>query len=282
MKLQELKDALRAVDPAAVLVSPRLLARIIQEVHHLRTQFLRVPHYRSLVIDRQTLFRHVEQDELDLDPDRLLPATVVLLARPYEEASSQLDRQSMLLRYWQRLFHAHIDRLLEERQEEGLLSASEIQKRVAAIGESEFQEIRQVLADDLWLLPGADDSAIYREFASVYLELRYFLPNLRSVYFPALRDLEKIDKLLAVDVDGDAIYKKTRLLGAADPKFRSDSRSDDSHDYYWRLVRQAESASKSNNHVRAAILRMKAARVAPGALTLDTRSEAHLELQRLT
>jgi hypothetical protein len=281
VKLQELKDALRTADPAAVLVSHRLLARIIQESHHLTTQFLQVPHHRSLVIDRQMLFRYVEQDELDLDPDRLLPSTVILLVRPYGDEASLPDRATMLLKYWQRLFHAAVDRALDQAIKSGKLTESEVRARISAIGEAEFEEIRAVLANELTLLPPVNDLSVYREFASVYLELRYFLPNLRSVYFPALRNLDRIDRLLALDVDANGIYKDTRLPGAPDPKAPSDSRSDDSHDFYWRLVRAAETASRAKNHVRAAILRMRAARVAPGALTVDTRTDAHLELQRL-
>jgi hypothetical protein len=282
VKLQELKDALRTVDPSAVLVSHRLLARIIQEVHHLPTQFLQVPHHKSLVIDRQTLFRYVEQDELDLDPDRLLPTNVILLVRPYGDEANLPDRQATLLKYWQRLFHATIDRALDQRVKALKLTHADLRARIGAIGELEFNEIRNVLAKDLCLLPPVDDATVYCEFAAMYLELRYFLPNLRSVYFPALRDLGKIDKLLTQDVDADDIYKATRLPGAPDPRVRSDSRSDDSHDFYWKLVRDAGAASKAGNHARAAILRMKASRVAPGALTLDTRTDAHLELQRLT
>jgi hypothetical protein len=282
VKLQELKEALRHADPAAVLVSQRLLARVIQEVHHLSTQFLQVPHHRCFVIDRQILFRHVEQDELDLDPDRMLPSTVILLVRPSSEEGDMLDRSATLLKYWQRLFHASVDRVLQDRVKAGKLGPAEIQARVAAIGEAEFDEIRGVLGRDLCLLPPADDLGVYCEFVAQYLELRYFLPNLRSVYFPASRDFAKIDALIAQDVDADAIYRATRLAGAPDPTIRGDSRSDDSHDYYWRLVKRAEAASSGGNHVRAAILRMRAARVAPGALTVDTRTDAHLELQRLT
>jgi len=281
VKLAELKDALRAVDPAAVLVSHRLLARVIQEVHHLPTQFLQVPHHRSFVIDRQVLFRHVEQDELDLDPDRLLPPTVLLLVRPSAGEGDLPDRASTLSKYWQRLFHASVDRALDQHVKAGKLTATDLRARLAAIGEAEFDEIRSVLARDLWLLPPVDDLVVYCEFVAVYLELRYFFPNLRSVYFPALRDLTKIDDVIAQDVDGEAIWKATRLPGAPDPKVQGDSKSDDSHDYYWKLVRGAEAASKADNHVRAAILRTKAARVAPGALTLDTRTDAHLELQHL-
>jgi hypothetical protein len=282
VKLQELKDILRAADPAAVLVSHRLLSRIIQEVHNLRTQFLQVPHHRTYRIDRQVLFRHVEQDELDLDPDRLLPPTVLLLAKPHGDDVNLPDRSATLLKYWQRLFHAAVDRTMDQLVKDGKLNAVELRERIGQIGAAEFDEIRNVLHTDLCLLPPIDNLSVYCEFVAVYLELRYFSPNLRSVYFPALRDLSVIDGLVAKDVDADALYRSTRLAGAPDPQVRSDSRSDDSHEFYWKLVRGAEHASRSGNHVRAAILRMKAARVAPGALTLDTRADAHLELQRLT
>jgi hypothetical protein len=282
VKLQELKDALRAADSAAVLVSNRLLSRIIQEVHSLRTQFLQVPHHRTYVIDRQVLFRHVEQDELDLDPDRMLPPTVLLLVKPFGDDANLPDRQATLLKYWQRLFHASIDRALALRIKDGKLTTSELRERVAVIGQAEFDEIRNVLLGERALLPPVTDQSVYCEFVATYLELRYFSPNLRSVYFPALEDCAKIDALLAKDIDADALYRATRLAGAPDPKVRSDSRSDDSHEFYWRLIRDAGHAARATNHVRAAILRMRAARVAPGALTLDTRTEAHMELQRLT
>ncbi|HYV37158.1 MAG TPA: hypothetical protein VE988_15740 [Gemmataceae bacterium] len=282
MKLEELKDALRAVDPAAVLVSNRLLGRVIKDVHHLPTQILQVPHNRSFVIDRQVLFRHVEQDELDLDPDRLLPPTVILLVRPSSEEGEVPDRPNTLLKYWQRLFHASIDRELDHNLKTGKLTIADLRTRIAAIGEAEFDEIRGVLARDLCLLPPVDEVEVYCEFVAVYLELRYFLPDLRAVYFPAVRDFAKIDALIAKDIDGDTFYKTTRLHGAPDPKARGDRRSDDSHEYYHKLMRGADSASLATNHVRAAIMRMKAARVAPGARTLDTRVAAHGELQHLT
>jgi hypothetical protein len=280
VKLEELKHALRTVDPGAVLVSQRLLARVIQEVHRLPTQFPQVPHQRSFVIDRQVLFRHVEQDELDLDPDRLLPPTVLLLVRPSAE-EGELDRAKTLQKYWQLLFHACIDRALDQRIKAGKLTAADLAARVAAIGDAEFDEIRSVLARDHWLLPPVDDLVVYCEFVAVYLELRHFLPNLRSVYFPAIGDMTKIDSLIDQDIDGEALWKATRLPGAPDPNAHSDSKSDDSHDYYWKLVSGADTATKARNHVRAAILRMKAARVAPGAKTLDTRRNAELELKSL-
>jgi hypothetical protein len=282
VKLQELQEALRAVNPAAVLLAPRVLSRVIQRIHKLPSQFLSIPHQKSYVLDRQVLFRHVDQDELHLDPDQLLPPTVILLSSPSAEELGSLGREATLLTYWRRLFHASVHLALERRFTDNPLTPSELRTRIEQVGLTEFEEIRTVLRQDLYLLPPADDQQVYIEFAAVYLEQRYFMPNLRTVYFPALGDLAHIDKLLAQDLDADALFVSTRLPGAPDPVVKSDSSSDESDDYYWKLIHSAERAAKLGNTVRAAILRTRAARIAPGALTLGTRAEAQADLQKLT
>lgn len=282
LKLEELKDALLRADPAAVLVSQRVLSRVIQQVRKLPRQYFEVPHRKTFVVDRHDLFRHVEQDELELDSDRLLPPTVLLLARPTSEKLAQLGREATLLKYWRRLFHAEIDLALGRRFAEGRLSPPDVQARLEQIGRTEFEEIRRVLKQEGFLFPQADDREVYSEFAAVYLELRFFLPNLRSTYFPAIRDFDRIDALLAEDVDAEALFRQTRLAGAPEPEVKTDKSADESNDYYWRLMRAADRAERASNLVRAAILRTRAARVAPGALTLGTRTQALADLQRLT
>ena len=84
MTLAELQQALRTVEPAAVLVSPRVLETIIRQASTSTGMTWQVPHRKSFIVDRQTLFRHVDQEELALGPDQLLPPTVMLLAWPEE------------------------------------------------------------------------------------------------------------------------------------------------------------------------------------------------------
>jgi hypothetical protein len=285
MRLAELQQAIRTVDPAAVLVPPRVLERLIQAQHQLSNLFEPVPHRKCYVIDRPTLYRHVEQDELDLEPDRLLPSTVILLARPSPNTLATEEPQSILLTYWRRLFHASIDRALLQQVSEGRLTPARVRERIDAIGPSAFAEIRMVLDQEKWLLPrGADasETAVYIEFVSVYLELRYFAANLLPIYFPGLADLARIDALLAEDVDAAELFAHTRLTDAPQPVVRTDTSSDESHDYYRRLMASADKAEQSGNTVRAAILRTRAARVAPAALEDSTREKAHEDLQRLT
>jgi len=52
-----------------------------------------VPHRMCFVVDRQTLFRYADQSDLDLEPDHLLPDTVILLIRPDAEELGDLEIQ---------------------------------------------------------------------------------------------------------------------------------------------------------------------------------------------
>ncbi len=214
MRLAELQQALREADAAAVLVAPRVLDRLIQGQNQLSNLFGQLPHRKCHVVDRPTLYRYVEQDELDLEPDRLLPSTVILLSRPSPNTLNTLERDTILLTYWRRLFHGSIHRALQQRVQEGRLTAALIRARIEEIGVGVFAEIRMVLDQEKCLTPNgaeADETDVYIEFAAVYLELRYFAANLLPIYFPGLSDRAKIDALLARDVDAEELFARTRL-----------------------------------------------------------------------
>jgi hypothetical protein len=282
VELDELKRAIDVTDPAAVLVAPRILRRVLQAEFNVPYLLVHVPHERCYAFDRQVVFRAVEQDELELEPDRLLPPTVILLARPSSEELLARGSDALLSRYWRLLFHAHVHLALQRRHQEGRLTLEDVRARIEQFGQTEFEEIRSVLHQENYLLLPQDDLSVYIEFAAVYLELRYFRTNLRSTYFPALHDFQTVDQLLAQDVDADTLFTKTRLPGAPDPVIRTDTSSDESQDYYWRLIRNAERAGREGDTVRAAIIRTKAARVAPVALTQHTRAQARADVQSLT
>jgi hypothetical protein len=307
MKRADLQRALRAADEAAVLVSPRIIERIIQQIADLPALHWGVPHADCYVVDRQMLFRHAEQADLELEPDQLLPRTVILLARPHDDDLKNLEPGALLLMFWRRLFHASIHFHFEAPQpsdpvQQDLpphaiqatplgpgsriprapLTDEDVRVRVETIGRSEFDEIRSVLVHDNYLPANADDRAVYVEFVSVYLEHRYFAANLLDNFFPGLRDRARIDKLLAQDIDAAEIFRRTRLEGTSDPVMPSDTRSDESHEYYWKLLRTAERATKTGNLVRAAILRTTASRVAPAALTESTRRQAEEDMRGLS
>jgi len=281
MKLAELQHALRVTDPAAVLVSPRVLERVIQEVYRLPALVWHVPHRQSCVVDRQILFRHVEQEELDLEADRLLPDTVVLLSRPTAEELDDTDRDGLLVKYWRLLFHANIHIELANRQAAGKLNAEEVDARLAALGSTEFEEIRAVLVQDLYLPATASALAVYIEFAAVYLELRHFAPALLATYFPGIDDVQGVEGLLARDLDAEEILARTRLSDVPAPLLEAAERGDEAHEYYWKLIKTAERKALAGNVVHAAILRTRAGRVAPSALARSTRALAQEDLQQL-
>jgi hypothetical protein len=281
MTVTELQRVLRTADQAAVLVSARILDRVIQQVCRLPALVWVVPHRKSWVVDRQLLFHYVEQDDLNLGADELLPPKVILLAEPSPDELNE-PAGAVLLEYWRRLFHASVHLRLEERFASGKLTLADVRTRIEQIGQTEFEEIHNVLVHDAALPSHADETAVYVEFAALFLELRYFAANLLPAYFPGIRDMEGIERMLAQDVEAAGLFERTRLEGAPMPVVRTAGSSDEAHEYYWRLVRSADRAARTGNVVRSAILRTEAARVAPVAFSPGTRADAEADLKRLT
>jgi hypothetical protein len=282
MTLDELKDALVAADPAAVLLPGHLLARVIREVNGVPAQVIQVPHRKSFIVDRAVLLRYVDLDDLDLGPDRLLPSKVILLARPAPERRNLLERETTLLKYWRRLFHASVHLHLERLAAEGSLGPAEVAARVEAVGTTEFEEARNVLDQEGYLFPRATTRDIYIEFAAVYLEFLYFVPDLLPVYFPGIRDHRRVEQVLVRDVDAAALFQRTRLVGASGPVPQPDASTDEPTEACAQLMRDARRAGRAGNGVRAAILRIRAARIAPAAITAKLRQEVEADLDQLT
>lgn len=279
MKPDELNNALIKTDPAVVLVSANLVRRVIQAEFQVPYLLVRVPHDRCYFLERQTLFRYTDEDELGLASGRRLPERVILMARPTTEEFQSETGEEILLRYWRLLFHAYVHLELENKLRTHITPA-ELRARIDTIGHTQFQEIRTVLEQENYLL-SREEMDVYIEFAAVYLDLRYFRSNLRATYFPGIRDFQPVDELLKNDLDADSLFARSRLPGAPNPVVRTDTRSDESQDYYWKLVRQAERSRRGGDRVRSAILLTRAARVAPGALTRRTQADARGDLEAL-
>src|ERR1700677_1022031 len=207
MNLIDLQKSLRAVEPAAVLVPPRVLENIVKQSWNLSGFYWNVPHRSNFIIDRQTLFhpRHVEQQDLFLEPTELLPTTVILLAWPNVEEISASETPAFLLKYWQELFHASVHLRLENLWNEGKFTQTDLRNRIADIGPAQIEEIRNVLVEDNCLPSTASERDIYVEFAAHFLEEYYFhsgsvggkfVADLLDDTFPALKDKEAVRKLL--------------------------------------------------------------------------------------
>jgi hypothetical protein len=281
LKVEMLRHALRAVDPAAVLVTPRLLERVCRQVGNLPAMVWTVPHPQCTVVDRAALFRYVEQDELDLESDHLLPPIIILLPRPSSDELSTAGRETLLLQYWRRLFHARVHVALEERRTAGQLSTADVRERIAAMSCGAFAEVRRVLHEENLLAPAAGDLTVYIEFAACYLELRYFAPDLLPTFFPGLGNDGAVDRLLALDVDAQALLAATRLPGAADSGAARPDRQDGAPEAYGKLMESARRAETDGNLVKAAITYTRAARIAPVDLDGATVREAQRALGAL-
>jgi hypothetical protein len=278
MRLEELSRLLRDVDPAVVLVNQPVLDRVVRNVTGVTWAVWQVPHNHCLVVRRDVLYKYVDQEEVIQPPDHSVPTVVIVLPRPNNDqlAGKPAD---LLLRYWRLLFHAAVHRELDHRLE-GLTPAG-LRERIDALGPAAFEEARNVLVQDGSLTETADDRAAYVEFAAYFFELRFFSAPLLGVCFPSLPPAADVEAVLARDVDGAGLFRRTRLPGAPDPSPRTDDQSDESHDFFEQLSRNARRAAKAGDTVGAAIMHTRAARVAPAALTATAQDAARQDVYHL-
>ncbi len=298
----ELEQILRSVEPSVVLTPSRIMRRVIR-MHRGVASFLRQPpHRKTYVIRSEELLSLVDREELDLADKHALPPTVLLIVRPRPEKLLAVPREQLLQDYWRLLFHAKVDAAMALRSSQGLLGSAEAVKRIHAIGQAAFDEIRSVLQKERYLLPPTDNASVYREFVAVYLELRLFLPRALAVYFPSLTDHDRIDRIIAQDIDGGAVFAAARLPGALEPGIAGEVAArlegeagtpapavaalsaEDQRErklLHEGLIRRADKASALGNFARAATLRTRAAAQYGVESAEASRSAVRGELQRL-
>jgi hypothetical protein len=230
LSLPELEEAVRSVEPSALLVPSRVLRRVVRVHASLGGFGFRVPHSKTYVIPSPALLEIADRDELGLKPTECLPQTIILLERPSADDLEEQSRRELLLHYWELLFHARVHREFTQALVVPASAASldgisakagttsvAIAQRVEELGKFPFDEIRNVLQQERFLLPPYNDSSVYVEFAAVYLGMRYFKPFLLCSFFPALPSLDEVDQVIAQDVDAVALLDATRLPGTPEP-----------------------------------------------------------------
>jgi hypothetical protein len=270
LTLAELQRLLREQEPGVLLVTPRLLRRVIKQHGKVPGLGLQVPHRKSYVISREALQQIATPQELGLIPEHELPAILLLVPCPASDKLQARTRDDNLLRFWRLLFHARVHASLEHGPPHCLLTAEALQERIARIGAAEFEEIRAVLHQENFLLPPGDDRTTYIEFAALYLELRYFADYLLPPYFPSFADRRSIDAILAENLEGERLLAGCRPVGAPDPMQLHDQairRSSPglhppcplSEAQCQRLLTRADRAEARGNLVRAALCRERAA-----------------------
>jgi hypothetical protein len=291
----ELRRIVRGVDPAAFVVPGRVVRRAIKHDRGLPKLLFGVPHRLGFVFEGAAAGEIIDRDELGLEPDEALPLTVILLAEPEPDELVDRPRGELLRDYWRRLYHARVHVALERRFADGSICSAGLRERIRRIEPSAFEEARSVLGKDDYLLPPRADSAVFVEFAAVYLELRAFADRLIPRVFPAIRDFEAIDQTLAEDLDAGALLASTRLPGAIEPSSRRPIEPDEpdqvaeeepdqeapSSVRYRQLLARADLVSKRGNLVRAAMLRTQAARLAGSSMAGQARSAARDAMDQL-
>jgi hypothetical protein len=280
LDLAGLEHALRRANPAVVLLPSWLLETLIAADRGLRGPLFAIPHDRSHVIARDRLARLVADEDLRLPDDPPDEPALILLARPDADWLQKTPAPQALLAYWQLLFHATVDGLLRVKREDGTLDGPGVQARAERLGRGAFREAAFVLGKEHALPGGVDDAEAYAEFVATYLELFHFAPWLLDWYFPAA-EAGRVLAVLSQDVDAAAVLSRTRPDGAAEPAGSdaatggieemppaaesagpiSDPRPERSNRKGKSLMRAALAAEASGNDVRAAILRVRAARV---------------------
>jgi len=292
----ELAAAVTAADPAAFLVPPRILRRVIKQ-HRVLDDVLRVPHRKTYFIRRDNLLEIVELSELGLEHNATLPEIVILLPSPEIEQLAAMTRPRALVKYWRLLFHARVHVELEKLVAQGRLTLDNARERIARIGTLDFEEIRAVLKQEEMLLPPADDLSTYIEFVAVYLELRHFAPRLLPDYFPSVANWEAVQKIVTGDIHGSHWFAATRLTGSPDPDERpvDDEESlgerreqtnwvhpqKQSERAYCRLMERADRARTRGNDVRSAMYRWRAALTIGPKLARTARDAARADLDHL-
>ena len=292
-RIDELRRALTRADPAAFLVEPRVIRRASRELHGFARLATSIPHADSQIISARNIRVLMHPDELGLPTFDDLPPVCLLIGLPEEVELQHWPMQELQQLIWRRLFHGQIDRRLAELTKTTLTRA-EVQKRIAAIGQVEFDEAHFVLKSEHRLTDVESRISAYCEFVAVRLELQRFAPDLLATWFPSLAGRADIDSVIGRDIDADAVFHASRLYGAPPPDVTPRVAQDEarlsstrSHWFsgtganpsdrgYVRLLRRRERAHERGNTVAAVVCAMRAAERA----TSDEKRESAREKAR--
>ncbi|MBK8256981.1 MAG: hypothetical protein IPK82_30440 [Polyangiaceae bacterium] len=206
-----MEQTFRAAE-GVLLIEGRILRRLIKAHRHIKGLGLRVPHVHCYAIPRDALLRLAAPEDLDPNVRNLLTRQtdlrhVVLVARIPHTEVARLPPNEVTNRLWRAAFHARVHVEIESRIDSGQLPEAAVRERIDRIGQTEFDEIRDILRQDDLLLPPGGDREAYAEFVALFLELRYFAPRLLSTTFPSL-DAEKVAPEIARDIDSRLLLEQ--------------------------------------------------------------------------
>lgn len=287
MTAATLEPTLRAVEPAARLVSERQLRRVLHAIRETGRP----------VGSNPALPYRVSRGDLraaDVDVPDDTPAIVVLLVDPDDRLIAGRPAAEQLRVYWRGLFQAAVMAAVDAKLVDGGLTVAVCAERLNRLGPAEAREIRFVLASDHVADPAADAADVYRLFAAVYLDRVSFAPDELEWLFPSLPDPRDVLAVLSEDVNAADLLARSRPAGAADPErplspvrlwieppSPAAAPPDLPPGEPGTLLGRALDAERKGNFVRAAILRSRAAVLLAGAAERQANAAARSAVGKL-
>lgn len=287
-----LEAALRAVEPAARLVSERKLRKVLL---YLRDHGHALPANPALPtwVDRQDL---VAADVLAPDALAGTESRLLLLTPPDDRDWHHRPDPELRRAYWRLLYQGAVRATLDRRFAADTLSVEACRDRLARLGAAAAREVEYVLETDHLADPEESPAGVYRAFAAAYLDLHAFSPAALEEVFPSLPPAADVLAVLGADVPYRELLEKSRPAGAADPEPAEDPQA------AWAdpadgppepapvpaggpqaaaLLARAADAEGKGNLVRAALLRTQAAAAGSGEDRERAAAAARAALGRL-
>lgn len=223
----------------------------------------------------------------------------VVVERPSRRKQKALNDAAMLRLIWSQVFRCRVAASIEAAFGDGRLDQATLRARIDALGQAEFDEVRQLLRREERIDEQDDDVAAYREFAAMFMQLRYFSPELLLATFPSFDDSARVAAVLAQDFAPVELIERERpaALTIPLPKLPTASTSPTqwlvgawlgaapaapvSESQYQRLFAEAQRARKQGRHVPAALAAQRAASFAERPASKVAETLARESLQQL-
>lgn len=223
----ELQTVLHEACAEAYLVEPRVIRRIIRELHGFARLSGRIPHTEVFVANDADVRQLAHPDELGLVDFSDLAERPILVAQLEEFELEQQTTQDVLLNLWKRLFHGIIDRELQLKIHNGELTRADIEELIHELGQVRFDEAHGVLKAEQRLIHPDSRVEAFCELYALHQQMKRFSQDLLSIWFPTWAFDQQTQDTLSTLVDGDEIFRQSHLAGAPDPEVKSGVASDE-------------------------------------------------------
>ena len=194
------RQVLRPVE-GVFLFHPRAMERLVRQHQQQGLLSRHVPALNYYLIPREAFLIGLE----DENPEALsviegidLPRWVILLPTPLPSRRITVPPPRLLYQYWARRFEAEVARSWQQsrdRNDDGHAFGPDGLEQM--VGIAAMVEIREVLEREHLMVLDQDDATVVRQFVALITRQRFFAPALRSLWFPAIRDWQRLDHWLA-------------------------------------------------------------------------------------